>query len=375
MLLNNYQVASIGDCGMRFPGALHVDRTAHFSQRAFMQLHGSLSNYSQGIQPGYPPAYTWVPPQKGGAMSAGLTGSGSITNANLAGGINLSADLTGTGGITSASIVALGNMVAALTGTGGVTSAGISGALPASASLTGTGGITDAGITGALFASADLTGTGGITNAGISGGLYASANLTGEGGITNAGISGGIFASAALTGTGGITDANLTGAFRCSANLTGSGGITNAGINALGNMVAALTGTGTVVANINAVGNMSADITGQGEVLDASNVGQLVWQYIVAPDTTAQEAMVELLNSGAGGGPSVSAIANAVWAHATAILQQKISLNRQLLDETAGTLTIFDDDGVTPLLVAAVKDKDGVAYDGTKAAHDRGKLE
>lgn len=65
----------------------------------------------------------------------------------------------------------------------------------------------------------------------------------------------------------------------------------------------------------------------------------------------------------------VSAIADAVWSHATGYLVARILRNKMVTDPVAGTLTVFDDDGTTPLLSASIfKDAAGtVPYNGTGA--------
>lgn len=67
------------------------------------------------------------------------------------------------------------------------------------------------------------------------------------------------------------------------------------------------------------------------------------------------------VDTGGGGGASTSAIAAAVWAHATAVdLQAKVALvekilrNKTVTDPQTGQMTVFADDGVTPYLVCQV---------------------
>ena len=92
--------------------------------------------------------------------------------------------------------------------------------------------------------------------------------------------------------------------------------------------------------------------------------------------------MGELLN-GAGGGSSPSQVADAVWSHATGVnvdtrvaLIQKILRNRTETNPATGTITVYDDDGTTPLLTASLfEDVAGSApYDGTGAPNRRNRL-
>lgn len=51
-------------------------------------------------------------------------------------------------------------------------------------------------------------------------------------------------------------------------------------------------------------------------------------------------------------GPTATEIAMAVWADTSGTLVQKILRNKTVTDPVAGTITVYDDDGVTPYLVA-----------------------
>lgn len=69
------------------------------------------------------------------------------------------------------------------------------------------------------------------------------------------------------------------------------------------------------------------------------------------------------LDGGGGGGSAHTAVevAAAVWSHATAVtlatrvqLAERILRNKTVTDPASGTMTVYADDGVTPLLVCQV---------------------
>lgn len=67
--------------------------------------------------------------------------------------------------------------------------------------------------------------------------------------------------------------------------------------------------------------------------------------------------------------PTAEQIAAAVWAATPAVIIAKILRNKMVTDPATGTLTVFDDDNVTPLLTAPIyKDAAGTTpYNGTGA--------
>jgi hypothetical protein len=190
--------------------------------------------------------------------------------------------------------------------------------------------------------SGNITGSGTVSNANGQPALSGSASLTGTGGITNANAILAILCSAAITGSGTVSNANIGGGLFGSANITGTGSITNAGITALADLAAAITGTGTVTANINAVGSMSADIDASGGVLDAGNVGRLVWQYIAEGNLQAVEALRIILAVQAG----ISNITDLGGGNATvAFRDQADTKDRVLADMTNSERTSVTVDG------------------------------
>jgi hypothetical protein len=148
----------------------------------------------------------------------------------------------------------------------------------------------------------DGTGTGTLT-----GDLYPSRNmeidLTGTGDLS-ADASLVVSMLADLTGTGTVS-ATIQGRLNASVDLMGSGTLTGA-LDGIGHMLAALTGTGDLEATIAAYGNMEIDIVITGTGLTTANVGQAVWNYLLATGYSASEAMDILTAVAAGkisGGP------------------------------------------------------------------------
>jgi hypothetical protein len=76
-----------------------------------------------------------------------------------------------------------------------------------------------------------------------------------------------------------------------------------------------------------------------------------------------------ILEAGGGTCPTATQVANAVWAHATAALLMKLKRNKAITDPATGIMTIYDDDGVTPLVTANVYEDAaaGQAYRGRGA--------
>ncbi len=120
---------------------------------------------------------------KPGGMSSHtdlVQGSGTITAATIAGGINAIALLTGSGTISNADLSLIVQAVAALTGDGTV-AADINAKLEAAAALTGTGDVTTALLEALGFAVAALIGTGDISSTmNATGQLDAAITVTGD---------------------------------------------------------------------------------------------------------------------------------------------------------------------------------------------------
>ncbi len=89
------------------------------------------------------------------------------------------------------------------------------------------------------------------------------------------------------------------------------------------------------------------------------------------------------VEGGGGGGASASSIAAAVWSHATATdlvarvqLAERILRNKTVTDPATGTMTVYADDGVTPLLACQIfEDVGGAQPFRGSSANRRDRLE
>lgn len=247
-----------------------------------------------GIPEGYRHPGAWMLPQKAGAMSTRfeIDGTGSVSAANLAGGLYGDASLAGTGSVTAAATM-LGVVTATLDGTGTLTAA-VSGQLALAASLLGAGDVTGA-LNAVLSAEAALAGTGSLTAA-IAGVLDAAATLAGVGAVS-ADITGAISASATLVGSSALS-ADVIGAWYMAASLAGSGDVT-AAMTAIGHIVSELTGTGSLTAGVQATGSIEATIS-TAETLSPSNLAAAVWNALVANYQDAGSFGEAIANGSAG---------------------------------------------------------------------------
>lgn len=134
--------------------------------------------------------------------------------------------------------------------------------------------------------------------------------------------------------------------------------------------VAALQSVGTLTAQRGAVASLTAAPAGSGTLTAGS------WALGVLDATITQEAATI----------SPASIAAAVWDAAAIgtdgtmggvlVLLRKLGLNAQVTDPVAHTITVFDDDDVTPLFTAALFEDAGgtVGYRG-QGAERRERLE
>ena len=120
----------------------------------------SLSKF-YGLPPGYNNPYAWMLPIKAGGMASTVfvTGTASVSTANLAGGVNGVAPLTGSGTIS------LANAIPAILATAGLTASGtlsadITALAQIQADLTASGAITAANAIPAILAVSALSGSG-----------------------------------------------------------------------------------------------------------------------------------------------------------------------------------------------------------------------
>ena len=141
-------------------GKSGANRNRFFPDRA----SASLPKYA--VPTGYNPPYTWIIPQVAGELgSTGqIFGSGGVSSANAAGGVNGSATLSGVGSITTAIGQLVISMVATLAGAGTVAEADMRGYLNAVATLTGSGSLSGP-IAALAWAVAAINGGGSISSA------------------------------------------------------------------------------------------------------------------------------------------------------------------------------------------------------------------
>lgn len=166
MLLGNYSVLNKNP-GRSFGGSTVADTRPNFGKsgpaRGRFYGVGDLAFDEQNATPnGYTPPYSWVIAQVSGGMASYtiISGSGVVSAANLAGGLNGVAALAGTSSFT-AGLQLIVSATAALTGSGAVTGP-LVGVLNAAATLTGAGAFTGS-LQALASVVATLTGTGALT--------------------------------------------------------------------------------------------------------------------------------------------------------------------------------------------------------------------
>jgi hypothetical protein len=165
-LLGNYTVLN-KSTGRHLGGLAQANARSNFNTSGANRNLWSNSTVQKrsSVPDGYRPGSAWRIAVSSGGLGAFTTmaSSGTITNANLAAGVNLSASLTGSGTVTSAVGSLIVSAVATLTGSGTISSADMVGVLNAAATLTGSGDITSAALGAMAGMSATLTGAGTVT--------------------------------------------------------------------------------------------------------------------------------------------------------------------------------------------------------------------
>lgn len=297
----------------------------------------------------YPPA-SWMLAPKAGAIASRniIDGTGSISAANLAGGLNAEASLTGSGSVSAAALTALGVLSSALTGLGEIASAALAGSVNLSASLSGSGSASGT-LAGSVNLEAALAGVGSLA-ASIAGAIAASAALSGSGSLSGD-IGGALNATAALSGSGTLAGA-IVGSWSMASALAGSGTLAGS-ISAPGNIGAALTGAAILAAAIRADAHLSAALTvaGGSDPLSPSSLAAAVWSAAAA-----------------------SYVASGTTGAALTIVR-KILQNRTVTDPSTGRITVYDDDDTVLLEADLFEDAAGTTpYDGD-GAERRDRLE
>lgn len=308
MLLGNYSVLNKNP-GRAFAGSTVANTRASFGKsgpaRGIYAGSPGVSKFN-GIPSGYTPPYGWVIPARSGGMTAfnSIAGAGSAS-ANLAGGLNGEAGLSGSGTISDATAALLIYAAAALEGSGSV-SAEVLGNLALAAELAGSGDISGA-LRAAYNAFCDLTGSGDVSGS-LAGSLSAASDLSGSGDV-GADIVGAILAAADLEGSGALA-APLVGKGIVAAGLTGNASV-DAAIVSIGNLMSVLQGEGTVeAAEARAVASMSAAILSYG-VLSPENLAAAVWNAVADNFNTAGTTGAKLSGAASAGDPWVTSLPGA----------------------------------------------------------------
>jgi hypothetical protein len=220
MLIGNYSVFT-KTCGRARSGSSVSDTRANYNKSGAVRgsQYGEMGvvgvSDRAGVPNGYRPPYSWMIAQKDGGLSLyyGANGSGSISNSNLAGGLNAEATLLGVGTISNAALGLIVSAVATILGSGTL-SATVVGALNASATLAGSGDFT-ASLRALGNAIATIIGTGTITDANSNalGNISASIIVGEQGALTPTGLAAAVWnAIAADFNTSGTMGEKLNSA-------------------------------------------------------------------------------------------------------------------------------------------------------------------
>lgn len=236
----------------------------------------------------HPNAWRLAPSAGPSALHSNIEGEATFAGAGAMG-VNGEAALSGSGSITNADLALVLYAIAALSGSGSITDADLEGLAELASSLSGSGTLTGDAVA-FLNAVAALSGTGTLTGEAIAT-LAAQAALSGSGSLTDANLAGVIRAVAALAGTSTVTADNNAVAVLTSA-LSGSGALGTADLEALANAVAALAGVGSLALTPYATGELSADITlvVSSDAPTADQIAAAVWQYILDGSITDAES-------------------------------------------------------------------------------------
>ncbi len=212
------------------------------------------------------------------AITAALSGTGTLTAAQPTAHTAITASPSGTGNLSAT--FGLNTTVAANLSGAGDLAASLTPAIPIIASLSGTGTLTVAEPSTAIVITASLTGTGSLTVAEPALDVAIAANLTGAGDLS-ATLDLTTTLAAVLTGAGdlvatlGAVDttiaASLTGVGDLSATLGVADTAIQASLTGLGDLSATLTASTTIAANLSGTGDLSATFTATTSI--AANLG------------------------------------------------------------------------------------------------------
>lgn len=222
--------------------------------------------------------------------------------------------------------------------------------------------------TGVIGATRGAVGTGSLSGIGAMG-VNLTADMTGEGTLTGD-ITYILFvnASADLVGAGVLqADGTYLAFVLATADLSGSGTL-DASLNASKNAVASLSGSGAFVAEGYVTHDIASDITSSGSLAAVlKGLGELVAEVVSAGALTAtpkadgkMSATIQFQSEAV----TPQSVAQAVWESVAANYTNMdtfggqanflylLAHNKTITDPIAGTMTIYDTDGVTPLYVA-----------------------
>ena len=250
------------------------------------------------IPNGYKTGYNWQIAQVDGGMSTYelISSTGSISFANLAGGLNGVSDITGSGDIVDAAILWLGILGSTITGTAS-SNIDINGLIEIGTSIVGDSTLSS-DLLAAINAQADVSGTSSISLADIIAALLLSADILGTS-DSNADLAGGVNVTSDLSGTSDTT-IDITAIWRMLGGLSGSSGV-NSSIKGQGNFLAALTGTSAVTgSNDTTIGDMSALIDNNAGELTTEGIAHAVWSSLVEGNLSYQDVVQILLAIAAG---------------------------------------------------------------------------
>ncbi len=249
-----------------------------------------------GHPTGYNPEYSQIDPRRSGFMVSlrFVSGSGNVSNSNLALGTPLNAAVTGTGDITNALCSLLAFAVSAISGSAAA-GGPIFATIPATADVTGTVSVAAvlsalAEAVASLTAASDVTGSLVVISSGV-------ASITGSADLV-AVIRAMANAAAGVTGAGDVVG-DILSTLQGAAALSGDAVLVGL-LRALGIASTSVTGGGAVSASIIAKARGSASLTVTGDILSTANIGESVWNFIVENGYTSADVLRLLAAVAAG---------------------------------------------------------------------------
>lgn len=303
-LLGNYTVfnktAGRFTSGTSISNTLGNFRKSGANRNWFIGWHNIPNETNKGAVPnGYDPPYSWVIAYKDGGMALYVDngGVGGFSNVNLAGGLLANSSVSGSGDISNANIAAFGNILASLVQSGSITAA-IAGQLNAVATVSGTNTLSsDLGAIVSILSTIENSGT--ITSS-IQAALAASSNISGSNTLISD-ISGQLNAAATFVSVGSLTS-DIIGQWDMGVSLSGSSTLVG-GIRAIADIISNIVGENTLTGSFgggSTKGYMNASIT-SFSTLSPESLAAAVWNSIAA-DFNLAGSMGNKVNSAASAG-------------------------------------------------------------------------